>query len=50
MEAPKTKEFITIAKNLKVADKKLLMVLPEKNNLRIFVRSKFREGKCNNCF
>jgi len=33
MEAPKTKEFITIAKNLKVADKKLLMVLPEKNNL-----------------
>ena len=32
-EAPKTKEFITIAKNLKVADKKLLMVLPEKNNL-----------------
>ena len=33
MEAPKTKEFITIAKTLKVADKKLLMVLPEKNNL-----------------
>ena len=32
MEAPKTKEFITIAKKLKVADKKLLMVLPEKNN------------------
>ena len=32
MEAPKTKEFVTIAKNLKVADKKLLMVLPEKNN------------------
>lgn len=32
MEAPKTKEFLTIAKNLKVADKKLLMVLPEKNN------------------
>ena len=31
-EAPKTKEFITIAKNLKVADKKLLVVLPEKNN------------------
>ncbi len=25
-------EFVTIAKNLKVADKKLLMVLPEKNN------------------
>ncbi|MDL2278191.1 50S ribosomal protein L4 [Parabacteroides sp. OttesenSCG-928-G07] len=32
METPKTKEFLTIAKNLKVADKKLLMVLPEKNN------------------
>ena len=32
MEAPKTKEFVTITKNLKVADKKLLMVLPEKNN------------------
>ena len=32
MEAPKTKEFITITKNLNVADKKLLMVLPEKNN------------------
>ena len=31
-EAPKTKEFIAIAKNLKVADKKLLVVLPEKNN------------------
>ena len=32
MEAPKTKESITIAKNLKVANKKLLVVLPEKNN------------------
>ena len=32
MEAPKTKEFVTITKNLKVADKKLLVVLPEKNN------------------
>lgn len=32
MQAPKTKEFVTITKNLKVADKKLLMVLPEKNN------------------
>lgn len=31
LEAPKTKEFIAIAENLKVADKKLLMVLPEKN-------------------
>lgn len=32
MEAPKTKEFIAITKNLNVADKKLLVVLPEKNN------------------
>ena len=32
METPKTKEFITIAKNLKVADRKLLLVLSEKNN------------------
>ena len=32
MEAPKTKEFVTIAKNLKVADGKLLLVLSEKNN------------------
>ncbi|MCD8177180.1 MAG: 50S ribosomal protein L4 [Tannerellaceae bacterium] len=32
LETPKTKDFIEITKNLKVADKKLLMVLPEKNN------------------
>ena len=32
VEAPKTKEFVTIAKNLKVADGKLLLVLSEKNN------------------
>ncbi len=31
MDAPKTKEIINISKNLKVADKKLLMVLPESN-------------------
>lgn len=30
-EAPKTKEFIALTKNLKVSDKKLLMVLPEAN-------------------
>ena len=30
-EAPKTKEFINIAKNLKVDGKKLLMLLPETN-------------------
>lgn len=30
-EAPKTKEFVNIVNNLKVAGKKLLMVLPEAN-------------------
>jgi len=30
-EAPKTKEFLSIAKNLNVEGKKLLMVLPESN-------------------
>jgi large subunit ribosomal protein L4 len=30
-EAPKTKEFIEMTKNLKVSDKKLLLVLPEVN-------------------
>ena len=29
MEAPKTKEFLSIVNNLKVNDKKVLMVLPE---------------------
>ncbi len=30
-EAPKTKEFISLAKNLQVADKKLVLVLSEQN-------------------
>ena len=30
-EAPKTKDFVEMTKNLKVADKKLLLVLPEAN-------------------
>ena len=30
-DAPRTKEFVNIAKNLKVSDKKLLMVFPEAN-------------------
>lgn len=30
-EAPKTKDFLGIIKNLKMSDKKLLMVLPESN-------------------
>lgn len=31
MEAPKTQEFIAITKNLKLEDKKILLVLPETN-------------------
>lgn len=31
MEAPKTKEFIEIVNNLKISDKKILLVLPEAN-------------------
>ena len=30
-EAPKTKDFVNLAKNLKVSDRKVLMVLPEAN-------------------
>jgi len=30
-EAPKTKEFVTMVKNLKITDKKLLLILPEAN-------------------
>ncbi|MDR1810105.1 MAG: 50S ribosomal protein L4 [Prevotella sp.] len=30
-EAPRTKDFIAVVKNLQVADKKLLLVLPDKN-------------------
>jgi large subunit ribosomal protein L4 len=33
MVAPKTKEFITIAKNLNVSDKKILLVLSENNKV-----------------
>ncbi|MDR1722782.1 MAG: 50S ribosomal protein L4 [Tannerella sp.] len=32
-EAPKTKEFITLVKDLKLDGKKLLLVLPENNNV-----------------
>ncbi len=31
LEAPKTKDFIAITKNLKIYDKKLLLILPEAN-------------------
>ncbi len=30
-EAPKTKDFLALTKNLKIADKKLLLILPEVN-------------------
>jgi large subunit ribosomal protein L4 len=30
-EAPKTKDFVTIVNNVKIADKKVLVVLPEAN-------------------
>ena len=30
-EAPKTKEFVTLINNLKISDKKLLLILPEAN-------------------
>lgn len=39
MEAPKTKEFIAICKNLKVEGKKILMVLPDNIN-NIFLSSR----------
>ena len=38
-DAPKTKDFVNITKNLKVDGKKLLLVLPEVNKNRIFVSS-----------
>ena len=39
-DAPKTKEFINIAKNLKVDGKKVLLVLPEaQNNVYLSVRN-----------
>jgi large subunit ribosomal protein L4 len=38
-EAPKTKEFLAVVKNLKIDDKKLLMVLPE-NNDNIFLSAR----------
>lgn len=39
-EAPKTKDFVNIAKNLKVDGKKLLLLLPEANkNVFLFARN-----------
>lgn len=39
MEAPKTKDFVNITKNLKVEGKKSLFVLPESNN-NVFLSSR----------
>ena len=39
MEAPKTKDFVNITKNLKVEDKKLLLLLPEVNK-NVFLSSR----------
>ena len=49
-EAPKTKEFVNVVNNLKVAGKKLLMVLPEANkNVYLSARNLERYKSCN-CF
>lgn len=39
MEAPKTKAFLEIAKNLNVSDKKVLVVLPE-NNKNVYLSAR----------
>lgn len=39
MEAPKTKDFVNITKNLKVEDKKILLLLPEVNK-NVFLSSR----------
>ena len=39
LEAPKTKDFVNIAKNLKVDGKKLLLVLPE-NNKEVYLSAR----------
>lgn len=44
-EAPKTKDFITLEKNLQVADKKVLLVLPEANK-NVFLSARNIEGAC----
>ena len=42
-EAPKTKEFISLTKNLNVADKKLLLVLPTVNK-NVFLSARNLKG------
>ena len=46
MEAPKTKEFLNIAKNLKVDGKKLLMVLPEANKNVYLSARNLQKSEC----
>ena len=46
MEAPKTKEFISMAKNLKVDGKKLLMVLPEANKNVYLSARNLQKAEC----
>ena len=42
-EAPKTKDFVAMTKNLKVSDKKLLVVLPEANK-NVYLSARNIEG------
>ena len=42
-EAPKTKEFVSVINNLKVSDKKLLLVLPEANK-NVYLSARNLEG------
>ena len=42
-EAPKTKVFVEMTKNLKVSDKKLLIVLPEANK-NVYLSARNIEG------
>jgi len=47
-EVPKTKEFISMMENLKVSDKKLLLVLPDKNkNVYLSARNLQRTNVVN---
>ena len=45
-EAPKTKEFLNIQKNLKVDGKKLLMVLPESNKNVYLSARNLQKAEC----
>ena len=45
-EAPKTKEFVTLAKNLKVDGKKVLMVLPEANKNVYLSARNLKKAEC----